>query len=277
MPMLHCAYIPSAEGTFHYAFPGWSPVRHERVEISDWLRTHNGTFLRPMEYMHSSETRAKRGQSPDRNGRSRCSDLGRISAPPSEARVQHWHSNWSISYLRRASLGGAEMRPRSEHLERPLDSTHAIMIYRPRKKQAARTHKREVVRHEQSAVNLPIVIGIPIGRFLTCVEPHWEGRKCGRDPSTLSARYDRRNVPLCVRSQSLISTRSCLTGLHPGKGKRDAYVAIGRFLTCVEPHWEGRKCGRDPSTLSARYDREIDRAYIPSAEGTFHYAFEASH
>jgi hypothetical protein len=54
------------------------------------------------------------------------------------------------------------------------------MIYRPRKKQAARTHKREVVRHEQSAVNLPIVTGA-----------HWEGRKCGRDPSTLSARYDR--------------------------------------------------------------------------------------
>ncbi|KAF3016074.1 hypothetical protein E8E15_006573 [Penicillium rubens] len=45
------------------------------------------------------------------------------------------------------------------------------MIYRPRKKQAARTHKREVVRHEQSAVNLPIVTGAQGARISAAFPP----------------------------------------------------------------------------------------------------------
>jgi hypothetical protein len=71
-----------------FFFPRWSPVRHERVESATG-------FERIME----------------------CSS-GRWNM----CTVQHGHSNWSISYLRRASLGGAEVRPRSEHLERLLRS-----------------------------------------------------------------------------------------------------------------------------------------------------------
>jgi hypothetical protein len=43
MPMLHCAHIPSAEGTFHYAFEASRWVQHARVWPGSTVGRKKGT------------------------------------------------------------------------------------------------------------------------------------------------------------------------------------------------------------------------------------------